>query len=588
MSWLSHKALQIVKGIGKTPGDPYSAENDPVVVNLMSGAITISGDDGWTPNIPSTKNGGIWADSPLSDGRRLLAAAAGNVTENITVIVTDGSYLGAMKALDSINKMAIDCRDFWQTDYQIDPVYLKWWAGCGAGFQYALISNIEVSPEYMDAPNPTMRVSLAIEREPYWRGIPPGANPKVWTYEVNLSKPQFGYNVANLVALSDHLITQTIYNKFEWSPTAYGLQQTFITRNYIDIPETAIPGDAPALVELSITPSWNNNTTTRIFVGRSSKKFTNTGHDGVSRAAALILNAGDGNAAGVATKTLAGSDTGVFSNGSSVNPYRGVRTVTGVDGSYVTAVQWGGTAAANSVQLDRQVYRGTFAIFARAYNNSAVTPVLTDMKMRVTIDEYDNSNPSGYNTITLPEVNVPIYVTNQDYDLTYMGTVSLPFEDRSVVSALGYGLQIAEDSSNLRVSLEQQVVVATANRTFTALDLIFMPIDEGLVSINNTNNSGGTNNYSILLDNTGYMTRGEQRQVSYIYSQKDSGVYIESGGIGQEVRGDDLTLRPKVAQRLYIIGSYVNGSGGSNPQSLQNAITARLNIVPRWAGIRDV
>ena len=34
-TWLDHKQLMIIKGIGKTPGDIYSAESDPVIVNLM-------------------------------------------------------------------------------------------------------------------------------------------------------------------------------------------------------------------------------------------------------------------------------------------------------------------------------------------------------------------------------------------------------------------------------------------------------------------------------------------------------------------------------------------------------------------------
>lgn len=133
-TWLDHKQLMIIKGIGKTPGDIYSAENDPVIVNLMSGIITLD-QNGWSPEIAQVKSGGVWVDSPLSDGRELLAAAAGNVIEKMTVIIADSSYLSVMKALSGLNQMANDCRDYWQTEYQIDPVYLAWWAGCGVGTQ---------------------------------------------------------------------------------------------------------------------------------------------------------------------------------------------------------------------------------------------------------------------------------------------------------------------------------------------------------------------------------------------------------------------------------------------------------------------
>lgn len=577
MGWLDHKALQIVKGIGKTPGDPYSAENDPVVVNLMSGAITLSGDDGWTPNIPSTKNGGIWADSPLSDGRRLLAAAAQNVTENIVVIISDGSYLGAMKALDSLNKMAIDCRDFWQSDYQIDPVYLKWWAGCGAGFQYALISNIEVSPQYLDGINPTMRVSLAIEREPYWRGIPPGANPKVWTYEVNLSKPQFGYNVASLATGTDHLVNQTVANKAEWTPAAYGLQSTFISKNYVDISADLVPGDAPALVEMSMDVSPLNFA--NIYIGKTTKKYSGTGHDGIARVSSLILNAGDGSAAGVATKTNAGaSSLGVLSNGSAATYYKGVRTVTGIDANWVTMSQWNGGAGANGIKLDRQFFRGTYAIFCRGQNSSA-TPVATDMSIRVFIEEYEENVNQLINSVTLPEVNP---ATNAVNALMYMGTVTLPLENRAVVSPLGYGIQLQESNSNIRISLQVKVAVATANRTFEFIDLIFMPLDEGFCQISSPFSTFFTSSIAIL-DNTGYFTRGEKSQLATAYATN-----ANSGGVGQEMRGTDILLTPRTNQRIYIISDAWSGSGTYTASTPSQSMNLRLNIVPRWSGIRDV
>jgi len=321
--WLNHKELKIIKGLGRTPGDTNSAENDPVIVNLMGGIITL---DDWTPQVAQVKNGGVWVDSPLSDGRELLAAAAGNVVEKISVIITDGSYLGAMKALSGLNQMANDCRDYWQSEAQFDPVYLAWWAGCGIGTQYALLSNIEVSPDYQGGINPTIRVSIALEREPYWRGIPPGANPKIWSYYVNTAHPQFNYNVASLVSGTDHLIKSIMTNKFEWTAAAYGLQSIPLnvvgqnSQNYIDISASQVPGDAPALVEMGITT--DTGVPADIYIGRTSKRLSGTGHDGIARVSSLILNAGDGNGTGVVVKTAAGAANGVVSDGLGSPNYR--------------------------------------------------------------------------------------------------------------------------------------------------------------------------------------------------------------------------------------------------------------------------
>lgn len=153
--WLNHKTLRIVKGIGKLPTDTNSAENDPVVFNLLSEPVALTM-DGWSPQIAALKSGGVWADSPISDGRSLIAAPVGNVTEKMTFIIADSTFLGVQRHLLALNDMALDCRAFWEGQAQIDPVYLAWWAGCGKGEQYALLYNMDVTTEYLSADKPSL------------------------------------------------------------------------------------------------------------------------------------------------------------------------------------------------------------------------------------------------------------------------------------------------------------------------------------------------------------------------------------------------------------------------------------------------
>jgi len=577
--WLSHRGLKIFKGLGKTPGDTNSAENNPVVVNLMSGAISL---DEWTPEVAQVKGNGIWADSPLSDGRRLIAASSGNVTEKMSILITSGTYAEVARALSGLNQIALDCRDYWQTSSQIEPVYLAWWANCGIGYQYALLSNIELSPDYQQGIQPTMRVSVTLEREPYWRGIPPGANPKIWSYEVNASHPQFNVNGASLLSGTDHLITATVQNKHEWTPAATGLQLTAISKNYIDIPAALVPGDAPALVELSIEPSAAAIKPINSFVGVTSNPFIATGHDGITRAQALILNAGDHQGTGLCVKTATTNEFGVLSNNSAVTYYNGVRTVTGVDPDWITAAMWGAPVVANILKLDRELYRGKYAVFVRAYNTSAAAPVITDMKMRMQFIEGSDTNPT--NVYTLPEVNVPLLDTNLDFALTYMGVIDIPFEGKSITSALGYGRQIQDESNNIRVVLQQQVMVATANRTFTLIDLIMMPIDQGLAQIVTTPIDGVTVS-SLILDNTGYMGRGSAEPLAFSFQRNFADAYLETGGTGQEVRGQSIELQPRTNQRLYFINNYFVSTAATR-RGLMDSFTVRVNVCPRWASIR--
>lgn len=581
--WLSHKGLQIIRGIGATPGDANSAESNPVIVNLMAGKFSLVD---WSPNIPVIKNGGVWADSPINDGRQLLAAPVGNVTEQITILVSDSTMLGVVNGLASLNKMALDCRDYWQSDYQIDPVYLMWWA-CGPdsetapGPQYALLYNIEWTPEYLQSPTPSVRLSLTLERESAWRFIPPGANPRIWTFYVNASNPQYNVDVASLLG-SGNLIGVTLKNKHEWVAAAYGTQTVALTKNYAEITADQVPGDAPALVEFSAESLSAGFA--QLFVGRTSKPYSGRGHDGINRAVALNLNAGDGNTAGIVTKTVGTNLTGVRSNGSNTVYYYGERTATGIDANFVTACGWGGATGASGIKLDRQLYRGTFAIFARATNNSAApAPVLTDMKMRVFIEEFEDAATQYVNSVTLPEVQVPLTISNPGQVLSYMGTVTLPLNSRAVVSPLGYGLQLQEANSNLRISLQLKYDVATANRIFRVIDIMLIPIDEGMTLLNGPLIANMTNIGYATYDNTGYLSRGEPGAKSALHATN-----ANSGGIGVEIRGQDINLLPRTNQRVYFLSVGQFSSPARLESFIDDTITVRMNIVPRTYNIRDV
>jgi len=256
--WLNHRALAIIRGVYTVPGDTASVEPAIVTLNLMtSGQSGISlQSDGWSPNIPPLKNSGVWADSPIADGRTLLSGVNGNVLETMQLTITGSTQQEAIGYLSQLRNMMQDARDFWQSNQQINPVYLAWWASCGAGKQYALIYNMDFKPEYMASPTPTIQVTLTLERECFWRSIPPGANPKQWTYEFNNQASSYDYSKADLVGSDSLLVKTALSNRSEF---ATGLA-TLITDNCIVVPANLIPGDAPALMSLvsdNGTPGYN-------------------------------------------------------------------------------------------------------------------------------------------------------------------------------------------------------------------------------------------------------------------------------------------------------------------------------------------
>lgn len=581
MGWLDHKQLQIIKGIGKTPTDSLSAEPDLVTFNLMSGIVSLDS-SGWSPAVAAVKSSGVWADSPISDGRTLLATPVGNVTEKMSIIIKDTTAKGVQKQLSNLNMMVNACRSFWQDYDQTDPVYLMWYASCGVGPQYAALYNIETVTDYLDTPTPSIRVTMTLEREPYWRGLPPGANPKLWSFYVN--GQQIGTNKTlsdgQLISGSDHLIVATVNNKFEWSPTAAGLQTTPLSKNYIDITASQVPGDAPALTEMAI---FTGVTAADIYIGRTTIPRSSIGHDGLTHHAALILNVGD-NFVGTLAITAGTSADAVLSNGSSVTYYYGKRTSTGIDANYVTSAGWGSGVGGGLILPDRELYKGSYAVFVRAANQSAAA-TLTDMKMRLTIQE-DEANPATQytNKVIFDPVNPPLSSVQGQWPLVYMGVITLPLSNRNVQSiSSGYGRQIQQVVSNLSFLLEQKVDVATANRIFVAVDVILMPLEGGLSQIISGTNISASST-TIVTDNTGYLSKGRGAS-SVGYANTNGGL---KGGVSMEMRGQDITLTPNTAQRLYFINDS-HPSSGLDPQSLVNSdMTVRLNIIPRWTGIRDV
>lgn len=581
MGWLDHKQLQITKGIGKTPTDSQSAEPDLVTFNLMSGIVTLDS-NGWSPAVAAVKSSGVWADSPINDGRTLLAAPVGNVLEKMSIIIKDSTTTGVQKKLADLNSMVNSCRSFWQDYDQTNPVYLMWHASCGVGPQYALLYNIETVVDYLDAPTPSLRVTMTLEREPYWRGLPPGANPKLWTFYVN--GQQIGTNKTlsdgQLVSGTDHLITQTVNNKFEWTPTAAGLQTTPLSKNYIDIAASQVPGDAPALTEMAI---FTSVAAADIYIGRTTIPRSALGHDGLTHHAAHILNVGD-NFVGTLAITAGTSADAVLSNGSSVVYSYGKRTSTGIDANYVTSAGWGSGVGGGLILPDRELYKGAYAVFVRAANKSAAA-TLADMKMRLTIQE-DEANPATQYTrkVIFDPVNPPISSVQGQWPLVYMGVVTLPLSSNNVQSiSSGYGRQIQQTQSNLSFLLEQKVDVATANRIFVAVDVILMPLEGGLSQIVAGSNVSGAGT-TMVMDNTGYLSKGKG-SLTLGYSNSNG---ASRGGVSMETRGQDITLIPNTAQRLYFINDS-HPSSGLDPQSLVNSdMVVRLNIVPRWTGIRDV
>lgn len=540
MGLLSHKMLQIVKGVGPTPGDTASAEQPLIAIDLLDSGNGISLDleDGWEPNIPSLKNGGVWADSPISDGRTLMAGVNTNVTETMRLIISAQSAQVYAAQFAALQRNIQDGRAFWDTSYQIEPVYIAWWASGAPGPQYALIFNIDMDLVLGDSETATATITLTIEREEGWRGVRPGGSPKEWTYYKR--GQAFNSTVAALNSGTDHLVNATIQNRREWNAG----QTVLTSQNYFDVPADSVPGDLDALCLMSFTMTVAS--LADVYFGRSTKPDLPV--SGVNRKPAYILNAGDLSLGGADTTTAA--DTGApISTGAAVNT-RGVVSFASTPGD---AFRFSWTGGARGL-FDPSSLRGRFLAFARARLSAAST---------VTLHLQDGA--VAYPTATLTGVGGGGVGNTTGWEVVYLGVVTFPKTDeRIIVGNNGLGASVST-GTDFQLGLYAARIGAAVS--LYVADVILIPMDECIGRLSTTVTA--SNNF--IMDNTGHLLHGKPGEIAR------AGTTFET----IEQKGDLLTLKPNVNNRVIFFGV---GQGAS---VITPVYTVRLDIVPRWSGIRD-
>lgn len=555
--------LMIVKGVAKTPQDSTSAEQGLDSIDLLD-PLGFSCDD-YAIQLPNLKNGAVWADSPITDGRTLVSGAMGNVTETIRLNLTAGTLVQMAAMLSKLSRFQHDCNDFWDTFGQIEPVYLKHQIEGEPGPRYALLYNIEINLEQpLDPGDPSRTVTLSIEREYGWRGIAPGGNPKQWNCYIN--RIPFNTSNANLRSGTQHTAIGATANKQEFN-TIYTLQ----SQNFVDIPAALIPGDLPALVCAAIIPTSSAaGLLTNVMLAKSTKPTSLTDREGHILP---LYNSFAGAAASLGTDASFVADATLGIRHLPVSA-----TARYVSVSFATAtdqkrLEW--IASTTFAHLSPQILRGRYQIFLRGEQNAGA---LGNISLYLKLI-------SGGNAVVTPTINPKITVANT-VQLNYLGIVTFPLTNNSYSAVAGTGVSVS-DVYNVAGQVDGNLLIqlfalrSTGAATLRVYDLIFVPIDEGVAYVLPIGGASGGPE-SIIYDNTGYFTHGKTD--SFAAGRLDDG----SGGLDNEVIAEirgGLTLTPKVNNRVYIMVDQLASPIGSNPS---DTVASFFNIVPRWAGLRDV
>jgi hypothetical protein len=548
-----HQELLIVKGVAPAKGDTASAEIGLTPINLLADegepGWSLNLEGGWIPKRASLKSGGTWADSAVSPGRTLVAGVDANVIETLQLTVTGTSLLDLAAQLTRMGRMRQAVIDFWTNPREIDPVFLHWYAREGAGAQYALIYALDIAEDEPDVWQQAVRdVTITIEREPDWRGLPPGANPKVWTHEIIRHVANWtGINLTlyNNQGASDD-VNHALIGSAGGAAGNITNNDSGSSNNYVEISAANVPGDAPALLQLSLQNSLAQQLNTW-YVAVRSEPYSYNNISGSFQCTQ------DASAATLGTDAATAADATVAS-GNRVNITPG----TAADSLRLT------------FSLAVPIYQGRFAVYLRAYQN---TGSAGDWRAHIEINAAAAFS-AGFTTLILPEQQFSVGATQ--WPMVYMGEIELPMGIRTGVSSFGNGL-IASTYSILVYARR-----TTGTSTLRFADLVLMPLDEGFAIVNSTSDNTSRQTDTVI-DNTGYYGRGKSETFSAPIGVE--GVFtnqLSQYGLC-EYAGAELTLTPRKINRVYIIRSLADVTAGIPTATFG----VRGNIIPRWIGVRD-
>jgi len=150
-------------------------------VSLINGPIYL---ESWLPGMPQYKGGGVFADSPISDSRRIVFKKFASVTEGMSIKIASFTQDDTIQALRNLQTLLEKASDYWIDQHNTTPVYLVAKASRESNTRYATIiagrmGNLGpvMAQPFTNCSTPVLdNISLTIERN-HWNNRAPGDDP---------------------------------------------------------------------------------------------------------------------------------------------------------------------------------------------------------------------------------------------------------------------------------------------------------------------------------------------------------------------------------------------------------------------------
>lgn len=137
----------------------------------------------WSMRVAETKNGGVWADSSLADGRFLKVSKLANVQETLTLTITDWTADALADDLHLLYDLLEKARNWGPSGWSNEPVWIEAVGVNETNTRYALVHDYRTpgagnpfdQPFWQRVLRSTINeFELVLEHEPAWRGNYPG------------------------------------------------------------------------------------------------------------------------------------------------------------------------------------------------------------------------------------------------------------------------------------------------------------------------------------------------------------------------------------------------------------------------------
>jgi len=193
-------ALVLLGGLVPAGGMALVEEAMPnlAILELTDGTTTIdllkavdSGSDktgyivsSWRPAVAYYKGDGTWVDSPLAYGRRLVDKQFATVIESIELKGHGTSADDLIREGQEIRRLLEKASDYWASDWQDEPVYLKARAFNETNTRYAILLAGRIPDDENPYGQPFLQpgceaaadnLTLVIERQ-HWQEVAPGSD----------------------------------------------------------------------------------------------------------------------------------------------------------------------------------------------------------------------------------------------------------------------------------------------------------------------------------------------------------------------------------------------------------------------------